>query len=77
MIRGFNIKFLKEADEFLESLDDKARHKVIYNIHKAQFTRVVKLNNSGNIILNGKPWQNERKRNKNIRVGRDYRQIYW
>lgn len=24
MIKGFNVKFLKEADEFLESLDDKA-----------------------------------------------------
>jgi phage-related protein len=38
MTKGFNVTFLKEADEFLDGLDDKARYKVIYNIHKAQFT---------------------------------------
>jgi phage-related protein len=32
----FKVEFLEEAAEFLESLDDKAREKIIFNIRKAQ-----------------------------------------
>lgn len=32
----FNIEFLDQAVDFLESLDEKTRDKVIYNIHKAR-----------------------------------------
>jgi len=32
----FKIRFLEEAAEFLETLDEKAREKIIYNIRKAQ-----------------------------------------
>lgn len=34
----FKVEFLEEAIEFLESLDEKAREKIIYNIRKAQIT---------------------------------------
>jgi phage-related protein len=34
----FNVRFLEEAAEFLESIDPKAREKIIYNIRKAQVT---------------------------------------
>lgn len=33
----FEIEFLPEAIKFLESLDDKAREKIYYNIKKSQF----------------------------------------
>lgn len=33
----FNVEFLEEAVLFLESLDDDAREKIIYNITKARF----------------------------------------
>jgi phage-related protein len=32
----FKVRFLEEAAEFLDSLDEKAREKIIYNIRKAQ-----------------------------------------
>ncbi|MHA8088290.1 type II toxin-antitoxin system RelE/ParE family toxin [Aquirufa sp. Wall-65K1] len=32
----FNVEFLEEAAEFLESLDEKVRDKIIYNITKAR-----------------------------------------
>lgn len=32
----FSVKFLEEANRFLESLDEKERIKIIYNIRKAQ-----------------------------------------
>jgi phage-related protein len=35
----FKVQFLEEAAEFLDSLDKKAREKIIYNIRKAQVTR--------------------------------------
>ena len=38
MIERFKIEVLEEAAEFLDSLDEKARDKVIYNIHKARYT---------------------------------------
>lgn len=34
----FKVQFLEEAAEFLESIDKKAREKIIYNIRKAQVT---------------------------------------
>lgn len=34
----FKVEFLEEAFEFLESLDEKAREKIIYNITKARFS---------------------------------------
>ena len=34
----FKIEFLQEASDFIDSLEDKTREKVIYNIWKAQAT---------------------------------------
>lgn len=34
----FEVKFLKEAVEFLDVLDERTRDKIIYNITKAQFS---------------------------------------
>lgn len=34
----FEVTFLEEAAEFLNKLDEKARHKVIYNVTKARFS---------------------------------------
>jgi phage-related protein len=36
MITKFEIEFLSEALEFLESIDEKARNKIIFNIKKAK-----------------------------------------
>lgn len=36
MTEKFKVRFLEEAFEFLENLDEKAREKVYYNIRKAQ-----------------------------------------
>jgi len=36
MIERFKVLFLKEAMDFLEDLDDKAREKILFNIRKAQ-----------------------------------------
>ncbi len=38
MTEKFKVRFLEEAFEFLENLDEKAREKVYYNIRKAQVT---------------------------------------
>jgi len=38
MIEKFRVQFLQEAAVFLDKLDEKARDKVIYNIHKARVT---------------------------------------
>lgn len=38
MTEKFQVQFLEEAAEFIESLDEKARDKVIYNIHKARLS---------------------------------------
>jgi phage-related protein len=38
MPEKFQIKFLEESAAFLDKLDEKARDKVIYNIHKARIT---------------------------------------
>jgi phage-related protein len=34
----FKVEFLEEASEFLDSLDEKVRDKIIYNITKARFS---------------------------------------
>jgi len=48
---NFNVKFLNEAEEFIEKLDHKTRRKVLYNIRKAQEIRSPELLKklSGNI----------------------------
>ena len=38
LVPKFNVEFLEEAAEFLDSLDEKVRDKIIYNITKARFT---------------------------------------
>ncbi|MFA5973485.1 MAG: type II toxin-antitoxin system RelE/ParE family toxin [Lentimicrobiaceae bacterium] len=38
MTEKFQVQFLEEAAEFLDSLDEKARDKVIYNIQKARLS---------------------------------------
>jgi phage-related protein len=39
MEERFKVEFLDEAVEFLESLEKKAREKVLYNIYKARTTQ--------------------------------------
>lgn len=34
----FRVEFLKEAKEFLDGIDEKAREKIVYNIWKARST---------------------------------------
>lgn len=38
MTTKFNVKFLEEASEFIDKLDEKAREKVIYNMNKARIS---------------------------------------
>jgi hypothetical protein len=38
MTEKFQVQFLEEAAEFLDSLEDKARVKIYFNIKKAQVT---------------------------------------
>jgi len=38
LIVKFKVKFLEEAAEFLDSLNEKTRDKIIYNISKARLT---------------------------------------
>lgn len=53
MTEKFQVQFLEEAAEFIGSLDEKARDKVIYNIHKARFS------NDNNLFkkLNSEIWE--------------------
>jgi len=39
MEERFNVEFLDEAVNFLESLEEKTREKIIYNIYKARVTQ--------------------------------------
>ena len=39
MTRKFTVKFLDEARNFLEHLEEKPRAKIIYNIRKAEMTQ--------------------------------------
>jgi len=43
MIERFEVIFLAEAIEFIESLEEKARKKIFYNIDKARFLNDPKL----------------------------------
>ena len=38
MTPKFKVQFLQDASDFLDSIDSKAREKIIYNIFKAQST---------------------------------------
>ena len=38
MKEKFKVEFLEEAADFLETLDDKAKEKVLYNVWKARIT---------------------------------------
>lgn len=38
MTEKFQVQFLEEAAKFLDSLDERARDKVIYNIQKARLS---------------------------------------
>ncbi len=38
MEKKFEIEFLKGVDEFMETLDQKAKQKILYNIKAAQFS---------------------------------------
>jgi phage-related protein len=38
MAAKFQVQFLEDAAEFIDSLDEKAREKVIYNIQKSRFS---------------------------------------
>lgn len=53
MIPRFKVEFLEEAAEFLDSLDEKVRDKIIYNITKARFSRNKELFKK----LNGEIWE--------------------
>lgn len=57
----FNIKFLDQAVDFLESLDEKTRDKVIYNIHKARIVKDKELFKK----LSGEIWEFRTLYNKN------------
>jgi len=43
MNKLFDIKFLQEALDFLDGLDEKSRTKIIYNIDKSRYTKDPKL----------------------------------
>jgi phage-related protein len=43
MTEKFQVKLLGEASEFIDSLEEKARDKVIYNIQKARFSNDIEL----------------------------------
>lgn len=38
MIQRFNVVYLSDADEFLGTMPQKAREKMLFNIRKAQYT---------------------------------------
>ncbi|RLD54561.1 MAG: type II toxin-antitoxin system RelE/ParE family toxin [Bacteroidetes bacterium] len=38
MVEYFDIIYSDEVDEFLDSIDEKARNKIIYNVDKAKIT---------------------------------------
>ena len=43
MNKKFEVVFLEQAIDFLESLDEKARNKIFYNLDKAKLTNDPKL----------------------------------
>lgn len=56
----FQVEFLEEAKDFLDSLDIKARDKIIYNIWKARSTNDKELFKK----LQGEIWEFRTKYNK-------------
>lgn len=56
----FRVEFLEEAKKFLDSLDEKARDKIIYNIWKARSTNNKELFKK----LQGEIWEFRTKYNK-------------
>ena len=53
MKEKFEVQFLEEASNFLDTLEPKAREKIIYNIWKARFTNDKELFKK----LNGEIWE--------------------
>lgn len=53
MKEKFRVEFLEEAADFLETIDDKAKEKVLYNIWKARITNDKKLFKK----LSGEIWE--------------------
>jgi phage-related protein len=43
MTEKVKVQFLEEAARFLDNLDEKARFKVLYNIHKARYSNDAEL----------------------------------
>jgi len=39
MVKYFEVVYLEQADEFIGSLPEKVRRKVLYNIEKSKYTR--------------------------------------
>jgi len=39
MVKYFEVTYLEQADEFMGSLSENVRKKILYNIDKAKFTR--------------------------------------
>lgn len=56
----FRVEFLEEAKQFLDSLDEKAREKILYNIWKARSTSDKELFKK----LQGEIWEFRTKYNK-------------
>lgn len=43
MIKRFEVEFLKEADELLQLIDERAKRKILHNIFKARYVLDVNL----------------------------------
>ncbi len=61
MKKRFTIDFLGEAIDFMESLDDKAREKIYYNLRKSQLVNDPELFKKLNELI----WEFRTKFNKN------------
>lgn len=57
----FKVKFLEEAKQFLDSLDEKAREKIFYNIWKSKISKDEELLKK----LDEEIWEFRTKYNKN------------
>ena len=61
MNKKFNVDFLGEASDFVESLDGKTRTKIYYNARKAQLVKDPELFQKLNEVI----WEFRTKFNKN------------
>jgi len=61
MEKKFNIEFLGEAIDFMESLDEKTREKIYYNLRKSQVVNDPELFKKLNQLI----WEFRTKYNKN------------